>query len=78
MPNELSHLRPLIKDGTITVFGHLLDHVSLKDLAKAMGCSTKHVKYVKENPGKLLFGELIRLSEAIGMHYKVVSELIAD
>jgi hypothetical protein len=78
MPNELSHLRPLIKDGTITVFGHLLDHVSLKDLANAMGCSVKHVKYVKDNPGKLLFGELIKLSEAIGLSYKVVSDLFAD
>jgi hypothetical protein len=78
MPNELYHLRPLIKDGTITVFGDLLDHVSLKDLAKAMGCSTKHVKYVKENPGKLRFGELIKLSEAVGMEYWKVGELFAE
>jgi hypothetical protein len=78
MPNELSRLRPLIKDGTITVFGHLLDHVSLKDLASAMGCSTKHVKYVKDNPGKLLFGELIKLSEAIGMDYWKIGELFVE
>jgi len=76
--NKLSHLKPLIRNGTIAVFGQLLDHVSLKDLAETMGCSPKHVRTVAKDSGKLRLKELFELSEALGMDYKRVSDLFCE
>jgi hypothetical protein len=66
MPNELSHLRPLIKDGTITVFGHLLEYVTINQLSEIMGCSGTHIRYLLENPLQVRLGEIERLTVAFG------------
>lgn len=74
----MKHLRPLIKNGTIKTFSDLLDHVSAGDIAKAMGCSVKHVETVKKDCGKLKLRELWKLSEALGVPWREVSELFAE
>jgi hypothetical protein len=76
MPNELSHLRPLIKDGTITVFGHLLEYVSVSQLANLMDCSATRIHYLTNNPTKVRLEEVMLLAEAFGYKGWVrVSEL---
>jgi hypothetical protein len=72
---NLSYIKPLIQDGTIRVFGDILKHATVTEVAEAMECSPKHVKYVQENPEKIRLGELIKLSEAIGIGWWKVSDL---
>jgi hypothetical protein len=71
----MKHLRPLIHNGTIKIFSDLLDHVSVGELATAMGCGVKQVEAVRKDNGKIRLIELITLSEAIGLDYKRVSKL---
>lgn len=66
MSNELKHLRPLIKDGAIAVFGHLLRYVAVNKLATIMGCSGDHIHYLVKDPVKVRLGEIERLREALG------------
>jgi hypothetical protein len=45
----MKHLCPLIHNGTIKIFSDLLDHVSVDELATAMGCGVKQVEAVGNN-----------------------------
>jgi hypothetical protein len=74
----MKHLKPLIHNGTIKTFNDLLDHVSVADIAKAMGCSVKHVETVRKDCGKLKLRELWRLSDAIGVPWRKVAELFVE
>lgn len=74
----MKHLKPLINNGTIKTFSDLLDHVSAGDIAKAIGCSVKHVETVRKDCGKLKLRELWKLSEALGMHRDRVSDLFVE
>jgi hypothetical protein len=74
----MKHLRPLINNRTIKTFNDLLDHVSVKDIAKAMGCSVKHVETVRKDCGKLKLQELWKLSEALGVHRDRVADLFVE
>lgn len=65
---ELKDCRKLILSGEIKTFDDLLKHVSIEQVAEGMGCGVKQVQAVRREPGKMRVGELIRLSEAIGVH----------
>jgi hypothetical protein len=75
---NLHDCKKLIVSGDIKVFNDLFNHVTVAEVARSMGCSPKHVNYVRQNPEKLYFGELIKLSEALGMEYWKVGELFAE
>lgn len=75
---NLRDCKKLIASGQIKVFNDLFVYVTVAEVARGMGCSPRHVRYVRGNPEKLLFGELIKLSEALGMEYWKVGELFAS
>lgn len=74
----LSHLKPLIKNGTIKTFGDIFNHVSVKAVAEAINRSPKHVETVRKNYGKLTLGDLHGLAEAIGIGWVKVAELFTE
>lgn len=72
----LSHLKPLIKNGTIKTFEDIFNHVSVKAVAEAINRSPKHVETVRKNYGKLTLGDLWALSEAVGVRWEKVAGLM--
>jgi hypothetical protein len=74
----MKHLRPLIHNGTIKTFSDLLDHVSVGELATAMGCGVKQVEAVRKDHSKLTLGQLFRLSEGIGMEWRKVAGIFVE
>jgi hypothetical protein len=79
MPEKnLSHIKPLILKGKITVFGQLFDHVSVGEVAEAMGCGVKQVEAVRRDCGRLKLKQLWALSEAIGLSRDRVSDLFVE
>lgn len=73
---DLSHLKPLIENGTIDFFGQLFDHVTVIDLSKAMQCSATHTRYIRDLPTYMTLMECFNLAEAIGVERRVIMGLV--
>jgi hypothetical protein len=64
---NLHDCKKLIASGDIKVFNDPFEYVSVAEVARGMGCSPKHVNYVRENPERVRLGDIYNLSEAIGV-----------
>jgi hypothetical protein len=76
--NKLSHLKPLIQSGAVTVFGELFLHASLEDVAEAMGCGPDQVMAIRRDHGNMRLGQLWGLSDSIGLPWRRVMDLFVE
>lgn len=74
----LSHLKPLIKNGTIITFDDIFNHVSVNELARAISRSPQHIQTVRKDYLKMTFGDMKALAEAVGVHWSKVAGLMVE
>jgi hypothetical protein len=75
---DLKHLKPLINNGTITVFGDIFQHVTVDEVAEAMGCGKKQVEAIRRDSRVMTLGQLYGLSEAVGLEWRKMAKIFVE
>jgi transcriptional regulator with XRE-family HTH domain len=79
MPEKnLSHIKPLILNGTIRVFEDIFEHASVIEVAEAMGCGRKQVAAIQRDHSVMTLGQLFGLSEGIGLPWRKAADLFCE